>query len=300
MVDKLQQGKPSLIPLEYCTPVRAARLLDCELEDIYHWAYIGAIKFYADFTDSEFYYSEYEDSVIISDEIGNKFATEIIVDETIPKVYAYTDSRRTEFGLYGPDNFSYDASLIFPPQDESFNIQISISGFWEVNNFRISNMEVFGRRSPQRWNLRASYIGDRFSDARYINLLNIEICDMNTRLRVMHDDLKKIYEHITSGELMVKNSYINQTRSSNSTVEKKHKPHGNAERFAANRELVLKVAIYAKIKWPEECSTAKGWAEVILDQEWTLFGEKGCPLEVNTIERLLGSAMNKPSVVGQG
>lgn len=296
MVDKLQQGKPSLIPLEYCTPVRAARLLDCELEDIYHWAYIGAIRFYADFTDSEFYYSKYEDSVIINDDIGNKFATEIIVDETIPKIYSYTDSRRTEFGLYGPDNFIYDASLNFPPQDESVNIQISISGFWEVNNFKISQTEVFGRRSPLHWDLRASYIEDGASHAKYINLLDVEICDMNSRLRVMHDDLKKIYEHIISGELMVKNNYINQTRASHFTTEKRHKPHGNAERFAANREVVLKAAIYAKAQWPEECSTARGWAEIILDQEWTLFGEKGCPLEINTIERLLGSAMNKPCV----
>ncbi|WP_155601785.1 hypothetical protein [Aeromonas salmonicida] len=34
------------IPLEYCTPARAARLLGCELEDIYHWYEIGAINIY--------------------------------------------------------------------------------------------------------------------------------------------------------------------------------------------------------------------------------------------------------------
>ncbi|MCV9384888.1 hypothetical protein OE564_23055 [Aeromonas hydrophila] len=110
----------------------------------------------------------------------------------------------------------------------------------------------------------------------------------------MHDDLKKIHEHMISGELMVKNSYINQVGTAIKILEKKDKHHGNKERFAATRESVLKAAIYAKIKWPNECSTAKSWAETILDQEWTLFGEEGCPLEVNTIERLLGTAMNKP------
>lgn len=34
------------IPLEYCTPSRAARLLGCELEDIFHWYEIGAIKLF--------------------------------------------------------------------------------------------------------------------------------------------------------------------------------------------------------------------------------------------------------------
>lgn len=35
---------PPLLPLEYCTVERAARLLGCEVEDIYHWHDIGAIK----------------------------------------------------------------------------------------------------------------------------------------------------------------------------------------------------------------------------------------------------------------
>ncbi|MEV3819082.1 hypothetical protein RI537_23605 [Aeromonas salmonicida] len=294
MVDRLRQGKPSLIPLEYCTPERAARLLCCELEDIYHWAYIGAIRFYADFTEYEFYYSEYDNSLISNDDISSRIAAEVIVEDTIPKIYSYSDQRRNEFGLYGPDGFLYDTSLIFPPQDESFNVKFLLSGLWEVNNFRLSNAEIFGRRSPSRWDLRASYIGEGNSSARYIHLIDIEINNMTTRLRVMHDDLKKIHEHMLSGELMVKNSYINQVGTAIQTLERKDKHHGNKERFAATRESVLKVAIYAKIKWPDECNTAKSWAETILDQEWTLFGEEGCPLEVNTIERLLGTAMNKP------
>lgn len=36
----------AMIPLEYCTPSRAARLLGCEVEDIFHFYEIGAIKIY--------------------------------------------------------------------------------------------------------------------------------------------------------------------------------------------------------------------------------------------------------------
>lgn len=35
---------PPLLPLEYCTVKRAAKLLDCEPEDLMHWAEIAAIK----------------------------------------------------------------------------------------------------------------------------------------------------------------------------------------------------------------------------------------------------------------
>ncbi|EOD80344.1 hypothetical protein D515_00632 [Grimontia indica] len=40
---------PPLLPLEYCSVERAARLLGCEVEDIYHWVTVGAIKLYAQF-----------------------------------------------------------------------------------------------------------------------------------------------------------------------------------------------------------------------------------------------------------
>ena len=62
------------------------------------------------------------------------------MEDTIPKIYSYSDQRRNEFGLYGPDGFLYDTSLIFPPQDESFNVKFLLSGLWEVNKFRLSKL----------------------------------------------------------------------------------------------------------------------------------------------------------------
>lgn len=37
-------NKPKLLPLEYCSLDRAARLLGCEVQDLLHWGSIGAIK----------------------------------------------------------------------------------------------------------------------------------------------------------------------------------------------------------------------------------------------------------------
>jgi hypothetical protein len=45
MVSKIKgRPLPPLLPLEYCTVERAAKLLDCKPEDLMHWAEIAAIK----------------------------------------------------------------------------------------------------------------------------------------------------------------------------------------------------------------------------------------------------------------
>ncbi|MDE1714507.1 hypothetical protein PWG14_18545 (plasmid) [Chromobacterium amazonense] len=80
---------------------------------------------------------------------------------------------------------------------------------------------------------------------------------------------------------------------------KNTKPHGNAERFAVNREAILKAAIYCKSKWPEQCGeTFREWAALI-DQKASLFWpEEGePPLSLDTIERLLGDTHKLPSDV---
>lgn len=45
-----------LLPLEYCTVERASRLLECEVEDLLHWAKLGFINLYINFDRSFPYY----------------------------------------------------------------------------------------------------------------------------------------------------------------------------------------------------------------------------------------------------
>lgn len=45
-----------LLPLEYCTVERASRLLECEVEDLLHWAKLGFIHLYINFDRSFPYY----------------------------------------------------------------------------------------------------------------------------------------------------------------------------------------------------------------------------------------------------
>lgn len=45
-----------LLPLEFCTIERAARLLDCEVGDIMHWARLGCVTIYINFDDQLLYH----------------------------------------------------------------------------------------------------------------------------------------------------------------------------------------------------------------------------------------------------
>lgn len=60
MTTKAKTGYQStlrpLLPLEYCTVERASRLLECEVEDLLHWAKLGFIHLYINFDRSFPYY----------------------------------------------------------------------------------------------------------------------------------------------------------------------------------------------------------------------------------------------------
>lgn len=74
------------------------------------------------------------------------------------------------------------------------------------------------------------------------------------------------------------------------------KPHGNAERFACNRESVLKAALYVKANFPDLCgATNTKWAEAIDAKAPLFWPETGCPpLKTDAIERLLGECLKLP------
>lgn len=50
---KNRRDLPPLLPLEYCSIERAARMLECETEDILHWFEIGSIELMFRFNDHE-------------------------------------------------------------------------------------------------------------------------------------------------------------------------------------------------------------------------------------------------------
>ncbi|MCH7349243.1 hypothetical protein [Aeromonas sp. MR7] len=214
-------NKP-LLPLEYCSPGRAAKLLGCEVEDIYHWADVGAINLYAQFRDrdisdgetylvGEVYSNEdlitYEERRDVEYEYdGNKYLKSMVVSEegaihVTPKVL-YSNAKLFKFGA---------AIRLMDPAVNLQDCFVDISGFWKISKFNFIQ-EQYAKSIDENtsWFLSANYIGDESSpeDTFGIDLIAAEIPNMSSRIRVMREDLLKMHHHITTGEMMSKNENV--------------------------------------------------------------------------------------------
>ena len=87
-----------LIPLEYCSPERAARLFCCEVDDILHWASIGAIKLHAKFPDAV--YSDGEECLV----------GEIYLNDSLIEYEKFKEIEYTKDGVVGYKKISYGES----------------------------------------------------------------------------------------------------------------------------------------------------------------------------------------------
>lgn len=319
-------NKPKpLIPLEYCSPERAARMLGCEVEDIFHWASVGAITIYAEFHFHEGYPSGSDGFLV----------REIITEENVPcyKSRGISDEDEvvsegyyeTPHGLfygkmypmvhdcspydektldieYGPKGFEYDSSLFIPePNQGMFWRTVYLSGLWAIESRDISMMQFL---SPQwdemLWDIDTTYIGiannDVAIDENKIFLQGVKIDGIKERLRIVRDDINKIQKHILSGEVMERVSH-RKNRHDSDAHETFNKKRHVTERHAETREKVLAAAIRALNEWPGECYGKDGqmngtaWASAVHDHAVALFGSESAPLSLPSTINLLNAAI---------
>lgn len=288
MANETELKTSPLIPLEYCSPERAARLLGCEVEDIFHWAAIGAIELYAIFDQ---YQVEFTNSNIVPDS-NNIHISQALTDKAIEPI---------DLGLglkvlsYGPQDFKYGAKIdIYKKKRGSIYDGVFLSGLWLISQFNISKVKYTTSLEDElNWDLSAIYLGRASQEEPlHISLWNVAIDDMGERIRVVRDDLLTIRDHMLSGQPMVKNT-------SAPLSEKKpipateHAPHPTAESHALKREQVYAAAIHARELWPDDCKTATAWAETLANHSFKLFGEDHPPLSQETMARMLGKAIRE-------
>lgn len=294
-----------LIPLEYCSLERASRLLGCEVEDILHWASIGAIKIYAQFKDSP-----YSDGDIVH--VGEIYLDYDLLTEQEYKTYDIEHEgilykKKIPIGERGPihecnnvlsvdsEQFYLGSGMILYDLTEGLiDRDVTLWGFWEIDISSISNMLLLGgNRECDPWNLRATYIAGEGGGEQSLGLelYGVNFGDISSRLRIIRDDILKMKMHINNGELMGKTPKpvvaISEERRG------KTNPHPTAERHAATRERVYAAAIYAREKWPDECRTATAWADVLVNHSSILFKSENPPLSHDSMARLLSKAMNE-------
>lgn len=219
---------PPLIPLEYCTPERAARLLGCEVEDLFHWAEIGVVTLYAEFNGPIYSPSRTipsarrvhcfgeiegvksffgkvlerkpsEKTVISSDCFSSKNANLFFLETSFESDAVYmkhgfsNDAENIGEQTYGTIDYKY---ILLTPNPQNGADISCINGFWKVHG--ISEYRLRGYDDIDvTWSIEHSAPSNY---SMYIQDLNID--DMIYRFRFKRHDLLKLHEHIRTGQPM--------------------------------------------------------------------------------------------------
>lgn len=282
MVGKTKETKPQippLPPLEYCSPERAARLLGCEIEDIFHWVATGAIALYAEFSQHK---------------LGSGF-----LDSVSEIEWEYTPWTRegNYFSYAGPHeyikNFYSPRFHLYEPDDPSQEREVSISGLWRLNYDLDFTSHVLSRVNGETPCHLTAVFGMSIDSLIFKpskTLYNVVVSDLPSHLRIRRNELLKIQKHLITGEIM-KGTY-NHPSPEKKSPPTDIKPNPAAEEHAATRELVLAAAIHAREQWPDECKTATAWALTLDNHSQQLFGTQKAPLSQDSMARILGSAIS--------
>ncbi|OOF10260.1 MULTISPECIES: hypothetical protein [unclassified Salinivibrio] len=179
---------PPLLPLEYCSVARAARLLGCEEEDIYHWREIGAIKLCAvlngenckAFVKPDFLYGELEPEAIKN----------MKLEEELAKVHEPGEGENFQMDeghVIGSGPMEIDESLLNP----MVVYDAVADGVWiEADD---DTMEISGPNLVS--SSKTEHVGYE-GGLKNAELVGIQVPDLQNRLVVMKSDLDKLHKAI--------------------------------------------------------------------------------------------------------
>lgn len=191
---KNRRDLPPLLPLEYCSIERAARMLECETEDILHWFEVGAINLYlkVDMQDP---------GVLVLNQLDYRELVKIG-----EKTENYSHSGSYRFGL--SDLFISEDINNAGFNDDLYYLNVSyLLGLWLVD---FSDLEpalstgkdtfsIFGLIADTENNIDATNLIDRRTP--YFSVDLDEETEFKFRqLQVARRDLERLYTAITTGE----------------------------------------------------------------------------------------------------
>lgn len=185
---------PPLLPLEYCSIERAARMLECEKEDILHWFEVGAINLYlkVDMQDP---------GVLVLNQLEYQ---ELLKIGKKTENYSHTGSYR--FGL--SDLFISEDINNAGFNDDLYYLNVSyLQGLWLVDFSDLEHalstgkdtFSIFGLIADTENNIDATNLIDRRTVYFSVDL-DEETEFKFSQLQVARRDLEKLYSVITTGE----------------------------------------------------------------------------------------------------
>lgn len=179
---------PPLLPLEYCTVERAARLLGCEEEDIYHWHEVGAISLCVKLEDENC-----RPNIWIKTEDGTMSLSEKKVLEKEGSLDAFVSTHSILGGIY------FD-----PSNSDSWMFGFSgfANGFWKIR----------GKTENGNWLLTT--VGEieykpTGEGLEHVTLLSIDLPPIEGERYVFKPDLERLHRAIHGIETL-SNRYNNR------------------------------------------------------------------------------------------
>ena len=273
------------VPLEYCRLDRAARLLECEVGDLIHFAAIGAIKLFV---------NGFREGRILSVKRNDKKISPTELLDLVDKEPFFDISKYSQLSIN--DIFS-NHDIKNMSTAEVNKLLLSFSGFWEVASFHFTTFEseklIFGtihiRAIGDEWYCSGCLMETK-EDNPNDNPLTID------ELWILRSGLEKLYNAIKN-KTPLPNIY-NNTKLAAETREREpqflgSKPHHRSGSTAINREQVLAAAVHVREMHPDECQSFSKWAQAVHDHYriyWPDLEEP--PLTLEKTERIIASAMN--------
>ncbi|OOF28915.1 hypothetical protein [Salinivibrio sp. IB872] len=245
---------PPLLPLEYCSVARAARLLGCEVEDIYHWREIGAIKLCAvlneepckAFVKPSFLYGEEDEETIIN----MKF------EEELSKVYEPEEGENFQMDVghvIGLGPMEIDESLLNP----MVVYDAVADGVWiEADD---DTREIAGPNLIS--SSKTEHVGYE-GGLKNAELVGIQVPDLKNRLVVMKSDLDKLHKAI-HGLAPLPNRYNDSDIAAEMAAKEKEKQVTASSRVSAPQKLIIR-ELAKKLLGVDEIENPHKMAEALL------------------------------------
>ncbi|MCX7132417.1 hypothetical protein [Aeromonas sp.] len=169
---------PPLLPVAYCRLERAAKLLKCEVDDLYHWASIGAIQIFTMAQKSKCAAKLY----LVSD-VLTKY-----LEQEIDLMYgAY-------FNVISAETFE-----AFPGEETWSDVVADISGFWALRRKHFMQWEETGGLVEEGQDAIELITSCSYKNAASVVWATASLPNVMEHLWIMRDDLEKLHQHIING-----------------------------------------------------------------------------------------------------
>lgn len=293
---------------EYYSVVRAAELLGCKVDDLLHWASIGAIKLYVSFEEGRGYVRFIGDGAKKEYRILERFTEEqfesaqLLRDELFKEKYTIDKFSRV-VSLMRCKNIDLDSL----PCEERF-YPCSFSGLWALpqNAYGTTVLYSFQPSMDDFWFSAESKM---FVSFEMDEFLNLEVED----LYVSKSDFVKIRDCEDGDEFP---SYINgklkklEASDAGNVVKdfskgkESNKVHPTVERHSKNKLEVICAAFFFKEEneelFDEKCRHKNGqynfsaWAREIKSREQRLFEKCKAPVKEDKMAEYISLALKSP------